>query len=179
MSMMASQITSLTIVYSTVYSGADQRKHQSSTSLAFVQGIHRWPVNSLHKGKVTWKMFPFDDIIMLTIWWLLHVLLCYITLFFTRNSPESLVYGFWMNFQSCSSFLFIKSNNTMETPTRVIWKTRQSLFDFYAILDMRYLSSLMCLWRCVLTLINIIPAEALAVVGYLLWTSSKIFSNIL
>ena len=37
----ASQITSLTIVYSTVYSDADQRKHQSSASLAFVLGIHR------------------------------------------------------------------------------------------------------------------------------------------
>ena len=64
MSAMASQITSLTIVYSTVYSGADQRKHQSSASLAFVRGIHRWPVNSPHKGPVTWKMFPFDDVIM-------------------------------------------------------------------------------------------------------------------
>ena len=42
MSTVASQITSLTIAYSTVYSGADQRKHQSSASLAFVQGIHRW-----------------------------------------------------------------------------------------------------------------------------------------
>ena len=60
----ASQITSLTIVYSTVYSGADQRKHQSSTSLAFVLGIHRWPVNSPHKWLVTRKMFPFDDVIM-------------------------------------------------------------------------------------------------------------------
>ena len=49
---MASQITSLTIVYSTVYSGADQRKHQSSASLAYVRGIHRWPVNSPHKGPV-------------------------------------------------------------------------------------------------------------------------------
>ena len=46
MRVIASQITSLTIVYSRVYSGADQRKHQSSTSLAFVRGIHRWPVNS-------------------------------------------------------------------------------------------------------------------------------------
>ena len=43
MTVMTSQITSLTIVYSTFYSGADQRKHQSSTSLAFVSGIHRWP----------------------------------------------------------------------------------------------------------------------------------------
>ena len=43
---------------------ADLRKHQSSVSLAFVQGIHRWPVNSPHKWPVTWKMFPFDDVIM-------------------------------------------------------------------------------------------------------------------
>ena len=41
MSLMASQITSLTIIYSTVYSGADQRKHKSFTTLAFVRGIHR------------------------------------------------------------------------------------------------------------------------------------------
>ena len=61
---MASQITSLTIVYSTVYSGTDQRKHQSSASLVFVRGIHRWPVNSPHKGPVTRKMFPFYDVIM-------------------------------------------------------------------------------------------------------------------
>ena len=60
----ASQITSLTIVYSTVYSDADQRKHQSSTSLAFVRGIHRGPENSPHKWPVTRKMFPFDDVIM-------------------------------------------------------------------------------------------------------------------
>ena len=64
MSAMASQITSLTIVYSTVFSGADQRKHQSSASLAFVRGIHRWPLNSPHKGPATRKMFPFDDAIM-------------------------------------------------------------------------------------------------------------------
>ena len=60
---MASEITSLTMVYLTVYSGADQRKHQSSTSLVFVRGIHRWLVNSPHKGPVTSKMFPFDDVI--------------------------------------------------------------------------------------------------------------------
>ena len=61
---MASQITSLKIVYSTVYSGADQRKYQSSTSLGFARGIPRWRVNSPHKGPVTRKMFPFDDVIM-------------------------------------------------------------------------------------------------------------------
>ena len=47
---MATQITSLTIVYSTVYADADQLKHQSPASLAFVREIHRWPVNSPHKG---------------------------------------------------------------------------------------------------------------------------------
>ena len=63
-SAIASQITSLTIVYSTVHSDADQRKHQSSASLAFVWGNHRGPVNSPHKWPVTRKMFPFDDVIM-------------------------------------------------------------------------------------------------------------------
>ena len=64
MGWMASQITNLTIVYLIVYSGAHQRKYQSFTSLAFVWGIHRGPVNSPHKWPVTWKMFPFDDVIM-------------------------------------------------------------------------------------------------------------------
>ena len=64
MGAMASQITSPTIVYLTVYSGADQRNNQSSASLAFVRGIHRWPVISPHKGPVTRKMFPFDEVIM-------------------------------------------------------------------------------------------------------------------
>ena len=57
MSVMASQITSLTIVYSTVYSSTGERKHQSST----------WPANSPHKGPVTRKMFPFDDVIMIRV----------------------------------------------------------------------------------------------------------------
>ena len=64
MGAIASQITSLTIVYSIVYADADHRNHQSSASLAFVQGIRRGPVNSLHKWPVTRKMFPFDDVIM-------------------------------------------------------------------------------------------------------------------
>ena len=64
MGAMAFQITSLTIVYSTIYSGTDQRKYQTSASLAFVRGIHRWPVNSPHKWPVTRKRFPFDDVII-------------------------------------------------------------------------------------------------------------------
>ena len=64
MTMLASQITSLTVVYSIVHSGVNQRKHQSSASLAFVREIHRGPVNFPHKWPVTRKMFPFDDVIM-------------------------------------------------------------------------------------------------------------------
>ena len=61
MSAMASQIISL----STVCLGTDQIKHQSSVSLDFVRGFHRSPVNSPHKGPVTRKIFPLDDVIML------------------------------------------------------------------------------------------------------------------
>ena len=64
MGTMASQITSLTIVYLTDYSDADQRKHHSSASLAFVREINQGLVNSPHKWPVTRKMFPFDDVIM-------------------------------------------------------------------------------------------------------------------
>ena len=64
---MASLITGLTIVCPAVYSGTDQRKHQSSASLAFVRGIHRGPVHSPHKWPVTRKMFPFDDVIMVVV----------------------------------------------------------------------------------------------------------------
>ena len=64
MSAMASQITGVSIVCSAVCLGGDQRKHQGSASLAFVGGIHRWPMDSPHKGPVTRKVFPFDDVIM-------------------------------------------------------------------------------------------------------------------
>ena len=64
MGTMAFQITRVLIVYSTVCSGTDQRKHQSSVSLAFVRGIHRRPANFPHKRPVTRKMSPFDGVIM-------------------------------------------------------------------------------------------------------------------
>ena len=64
MTAMASQITGVLIVCWTVCSGADHRKHQSSASLAVVRGIHRWLVDSPHKGPVTRKMFPFNDVIV-------------------------------------------------------------------------------------------------------------------
>ena len=64
MSTNATQITGVSIVCSTLCSGADQRQHQSSASLAFVRGTPRWPVNSPHKGPVTGQMFLFDDVII-------------------------------------------------------------------------------------------------------------------
>ena len=68
MNTMASQITRPTIVYSTIYSGADQRKHQKSKSLSYARGIHRCqvncPVKSPHVGPVTRKISPFDDVIV-------------------------------------------------------------------------------------------------------------------
>ena len=64
MGAMVCQITGVSIVYSNVWSRIDQTKHQSSAWLAFVRGLHRWPVKSPHKGPVTRKMFPFHDVIM-------------------------------------------------------------------------------------------------------------------
>ena len=64
MDAMVSQITSVSIIYLTVCSGTNQRKHQSTASLACVRGNNRWPVNSPHKGPVTWTLFPRDYVIM-------------------------------------------------------------------------------------------------------------------
>ena len=64
MSMMVSQITSILIVYSTVCSGAYQRIHQSSISLAFLRGINGWPMKSPHKELIMWEVFAFDDVII-------------------------------------------------------------------------------------------------------------------
>ena len=80
MSTMASHISSLAIVYSIVYSDADQRKHLSSASLAIVRGIYRWPVNSPHKGPVKRKMFLLD-----------YVIICFLPGFFSRRY-------FWLTF---------------------------------------------------------------------------------
>ena len=67
MSVIASQTTGVSIVCSTIGSGADQREHQSSASLAILKGICRCPVNSSHKRPVMRKMFPIDDVIIIRI----------------------------------------------------------------------------------------------------------------
>ena len=68
LSPVASEITSIWIICSAVCSGAHQRKHRISALLAFARGIHRLPVDSPHKGPVTRKVFPFDDVIILRGW---------------------------------------------------------------------------------------------------------------
>ena len=88
MSAMASQIINLMIVYSTIYSGTDQRKLQSSMSLAFVWGIHRWPVNSPYKGPVTLEIFPFDDVVITVIKY------CG-TISLRRQEPDKIWYCYW------------------------------------------------------------------------------------
>ena len=60
---MASQIPDIPIVCSIICWGTD-KKHQNFESLAFVRGLHRWQVDSPHKGPVPRKMFPFDDVLM-------------------------------------------------------------------------------------------------------------------
>ena len=83
MGVIASQITSLTIVFSTVYSDADQRNHQSSASLAFVRGIHRGPVNSSHKWQLRLRKFHLMTSSCMCIW---HV-----------GFQFAPVNGWWMN----------------------------------------------------------------------------------
>ena len=119
---MASQITTLTIVYSTVYSGAGQRKHQSSASLAFVPGIHQWPVNSPHKWPVTRKMFPFDDVIMLhtpkpiCISWLI-------------NAQMQLHYSFWLSY-SIHFIDFVFDCTRTRRDTRLPYNQDGIILDF-------------------------------------------------
>ena len=104
MGTMASQITSLTIVYSTVYSGADQRKHQSSASLAFVWGIHRGPVNSPHKWPVTRAI--------VSIWWRHHDVSVYFYIF-------SGIFISWWHDCQCEVVSFSKAPKVSSTALSV------------------------------------------------------------
>ena len=91
MGTMASQITGVSIVCLTVCSEADQSKHQSPASLAFVRGIYRWPVYFPHKGPVTRKMLPFDDAVMSTKIWFL----CTTSIYLTEPMVEMTVITWW------------------------------------------------------------------------------------
>ena len=92
MGAMASQITSLTVVHSKVHSGADQRKHQSSASLAFMRGIHRRPVNSPTQMASNAE----ND----SIWWSHHE---------DWNGPQQIIQQFFVFFCACLFFLMANS----------------------------------------------------------------------
>ena len=64
MGAMASHTTGVSIIYSIIFSGVDQRKYQTSASLAYVRETHWWPTEFPQKGLATQKMLPFDDVIM-------------------------------------------------------------------------------------------------------------------
>ena len=126
---MASQTTGVSIVYAIVCSDADQRKHQSSASLALVGGNHQLPMNSPHKGPVTRRIFPFDNVIMI---------LSFSTLFKFSKSveliPQEVVQWKWLlmnelyiNFRAewCR-----KSFNRCIIPT-----TRDILWDIFIIYE--------------------------------------------
>ena len=103
MSVMSSRITCLTIVYSSVYSGADQRKHHSSASLAFVRKIHPWSVNSPDIGTVTQKSFSFDDVIMWTdrptsSWWLQ---ICWCQVISNNHADSSIIKNLHNRLKQC------------------------------------------------------------------------------
>ena len=92
----SSQVTSLAIVHSTVYSGTNQRKHQSSASLAFVRGNHRRPVNSPHKWPATRKIFPFDDVVLNNVHLdmvLSKTLQCKFTMLYNSNEQHIYICG--------------------------------------------------------------------------------------
>ena len=126
----ASQITSLRSVYSAVYSGTDQRKHQSSASLAFVRGIRRGPVNSPHKGPGTWKILPFDDVIMIE--YLLFIFLCILWLYYCSSPQQKLkMQGKWYYFN-----ITLTSIDTQLTSGFALFNSVSFSFAFFAALHL-------------------------------------------
>ena len=140
MGAIASLITSLTIVYSTIYSDADQRKHQSSASLAFGWGIHRGPVKSPHKWPVTRKMFPFDDVIMWSplpretiapLFYLTSTMTADVLVTQDTKAPTTMIPSRFSNIQgSVGISLFMRQGNDSRcyivTPSLIGWAHTQS-----------------------------------------------------
>ena len=121
MSAMASQITSLMIVYSTVYSGADKKTHQSSVSLAFVQGIHRWPhITSTFISPIEYKSRNRHQNLWVgqyvSSWWPQVWLRTWIVLFYViniqmlnwwRKGCPMAFYSFWTKVVLCRTLVII------------------------------------------------------------------------
>ena len=135
---MASQVTGGSIVCSTVRAGTDQRKHESSVSLAFVKGIHRWLVASHKKGPVKRKMFSF--------WWCHHEFRWY------RLCDES--YAMW-NRTSCFVLLLMASFGTSPGVTLRTVYTKLPLMGYRCVMDdpselLTFANTArpQCVWRC-------------------------------
>ena len=112
MGAMASQIIGVSIVYLTVRSGVDQGK-QSPVSLAFVMGIHRWPVNSHHKGFSNAECFYFDDVVMTKtkVIWPRVVLVSCGTLWLCQDDVMT-----WKYFPCCWPFVRGIHRSPMDSP---------------------------------------------------------------
>ena len=107
MGVLASQIISISTVFSNVCSCAHQKEHQRSALLAFVREIQRWQVVSSHKAPVTRKMFPFNDVIMNC--WLVWIVI---------GSTEKLLSIFMGSMWKCFSLLplsAVKASVTAKT----------------------------------------------------------------
>ena len=121
MSAITSQVTGVSIIYSTTCSGT----YQSSASLAFVRGIHRWPVNSPHKRPVTRKIFPFDDVIMTT-----HEIPKYTT---TLRGVINLLQGTFLSMVNVDECIF----QITTTSTKGQWVNKYTLYVSMIILWMK------------------------------------------
>ena len=113
------KITGASIVHSTVCSGVDQRKRQSAASLALLRGIHRWPVNSPHKGPVTWKLFSFD-VIMFKKSWLLYTIGC--TIIMTEYLYFVISDKVHKTNQHSKKLVYKQCEHNFKFQTRVTWQ---------------------------------------------------------
>ena len=168
MGTMSSQITHVTIVFSAVCSSADQRKHQRSASLAFVRGIHRWPVNSQHKGPVTWKMFPFHDVIVRFLIWsspasygVFHYDDVIMTMLASQITSLMVVYSIVYSVvnqrkhQSSASLAFVREIHRGPVNFPHKWPVTRKMFPFddvimsceYFVMIMRYRECTLYQWR--------------------------------
>ena len=112
----ASQITSFMIVYSTVYAGANQRKHQSPAPLAFVWGTHRGLVISPYKWPVTVKMFQYDDVITCSalVITALYTLSYYIGPCYSGTPLYVSTYVMWTSFTRLGIFNLMNDHHKMK-----------------------------------------------------------------
>ena len=139
MTTMASQITSLTVVYPTVYSDADQRKHQSSASLAFVWGIHRDRWIPRTKGQLSGKCFH-----LMTSSWSLN-LKCHFTAFTPLHALVVVIFdkmrcSQWWKVRQISVLVML----VIKLTYKVFWSIsrawpRSSFVDLLGILKLKHI----------------------------------------